>query len=59
MEKKEEPGLESEFLVRTALKSAGYTVGHLETQGGWDEDKTKFAHGTWGETRLPAEESAK
>ena len=40
--KKEEPGLDPEFLVRTALKSAGYHVGHVEIQGVWDEDKPKL-----------------
>jgi len=49
--KKEEPGLDPEFLVRTALKSAGYHVGHVETQGVWDEDKPKFAHGPWPDFR--------
>jgi len=57
--KKEEPGLDPEFLVRTALKSAGYHVGHVEIQGVWDEDKPKFAHGPWDATRLPHEEIAK
>ena len=57
--KKEEPGLDPEFLVRTALKSAGYHVGHVEIQGVWDEDKPAHLGGPWDETRLPHEEIAK
>ena len=57
--KKDEPDQPAEFYIRTALKAAGYTVGHITTQGIWDEDKPKFAHGKWDETRLPHEEIAK
>jgi hypothetical protein len=57
--KKDEPDLSAEFVIRTALKAAGYTVGHIATQGVWDEDKPKFAHGKWDENRLPHEEIAK
>ena len=57
--KKEEPELGPEFVVRTALKAAGYTVGHIAVQGAWDEDKPKFPGGKWDEHRLPHEEIAK
>jgi hypothetical protein len=57
--KKDEPDLSAEFVIRTALKAAGYTVGHIATQGVWDEDKPKFAHGKWDASRLPHEEIAK
>ena len=56
---KEEPHLDAEFLVKTALKAAGYTVGHIQVQGVWDEDKPAIAQGPWDETRLPHEEIAK
>ena len=42
---KEEPHLDAEFLVKTALKAAGYTVGHIQVQGVWDEDKPAIAQG--------------
>jgi len=51
--------LPAELVIRTALKAAGYTVGHIATQGVWDEDKPKFAHGKWDASRLPHEEIAK
>ena len=54
--KKNEPDLNPEFLVKTALKAAGYTVGHIEVQGVWDEDKPAHAGGPWDETRIPHEE---
>ena len=57
--KKDEPNLPAEFVIRTALKAAGYTVGHIATQGIWDEDKPKIPGGKWDETRLPHEEIAK
>ena len=53
--KKDEPDLDPEFLVRTALKAAGYTVGHVAVQGVWDEDKPAKPQGPWDETRLPHE----
>ena len=53
--KKEEPELDPEFLVRTALKAAGWTVGHIAVQGVWDEDKPAMPQGPWDETRLPHE----
>ena len=37
--KKEEPDLTPEFLIRAALKAAGYHVGHIAVQGVWDEDR--------------------
>ena len=42
--KKDEPDLSAEFVIRTALKAAGYkeygwTMGHIAVQGVWDEDK--------------------
>ena len=57
--KKDEPELDPEFLVRTALKAAGYTVGHISVQGAWDEDKPAMPQGPWNEDRLPHEEIAK
>ena len=57
--KKDEPDQLAELVIRDALKKAGYTVGHIATQGIWDEDKPKFAHGKWDETRLPHEEIVK
>jgi len=54
--KKKEPDLNPEFLVKTALKAAGYTVGHIQIQGVWDEDKPATAQGPWDETRIPHEE---
>ena len=57
--KKDEPDTSAEFYIRTALKAAGYTVGHVAVQGVWDEDKPRFAGGKWDETRLPHEEIAK
>ena len=57
--KKNEPDLDPEFLVKTALKAAGYTVGHIQIQGVWDEDKPATAQGPWDETRLPHEMVAK
>ncbi len=57
--KKDEPDQPAEFYIRTALKAAGYSVGHIATQGVWDEDKPKFAHGKWDASRLPHEEIAK
>ena len=57
--KKEEPELPPEFVVRTALKAAGYTVGHIAVQGGWDEDKPARPQGPWDENRLPHEEVAR
>ena len=51
--------MDAEFLVKTALKAAGYTVGHIQVQGVWDEDKPAIAQGPWDETRLPHEEIAK
>ena len=53
--KKDEPDLGPEFVVRTALKAAGYTVGHISVQGVWDEDKPAMPQGPWDETRLPHE----
>jgi hypothetical protein len=53
--KKNEPDLNPEFLVKTALKAAGYTVGHIQIQGVWDEDKPVIAQGPWDETRIPHE----
>ena len=53
--KKEEPELNPEFVVRTALKAAGYTVGHISVQGVWDEDKPAQPQGPWDEPRLPHE----
>ena len=53
--KKDEPDLGPEFLVRTALKAAGDTVGHVAVQGVWDEDKPARPQGPWDETRLPHE----
>ena len=46
-------------MVKTALKAAGYTVGHIEVQGVWDEDKPAIAQGPWDETRLPHEDIVK
>jgi hypothetical protein len=57
--RKDEPDLDPEFLVRTALKAAGYTVGHIEVQGVWDEDKPAIAQGPWDETRIPHEDIVK
>ena len=57
--KKEEPELGPEFVVRTALKAAGYTVGPIAVQGVWDEDKPARAQGPWDENRLPHEEVAR
>ena len=57
--KKDEPDQPAEFYIRTALKAAGYTVGHIATQGIWDEDKPQFPGGKWDATRLPHEEIAK
>ena len=57
--KKEEPELGPEFVVRTALKAAGYTVGHIAVQGVWDEDKQARPQGPWDENRLPHEEVAR
>jgi len=57
--KKEEPDTSAEFYIRTALKAAGYTVGHIAVQGVWDEDKPQFPGGKWDATRLPHEEIAK
>ena len=57
--KKDEPELDPEFLVRTALKASGYTVGHISVQGAWDEDKPAMPQGPWNEDRLPHEEIAK
>ena len=53
--RKDEPDLDAEFLVKTALKAAGYTVGHIQIQGVWDEDKPVIAQGPWDETRIPHE----
>ena len=57
--KKEEPDQPAEFYIRTALKSAGYTVERAFVQGSWDEDKPRIPGGKWDETRLPHEEIAK
>ncbi len=57
--KKDEPDLSPEFVVRTALKAAGYTVGHIAVQGVWDEDKPARAQGAWDGNRLPHELVAK
>ncbi len=57
--KKDEPDLSAEFVIRTALKAAGYTVGQIAVQGVWDEDKPAQPYGPWDETRLPHEEVAK
>ena len=57
--KKDEPDLSAEFVIRTALKAAGYTVGHIAVQGVWDEDKPKIPGGKWDENRLPHEEVAR
>ena len=57
--KKDEPDQLAELVIRDALKKAGYTVGHIATQGVWDEDKPRFLGGKWDETRLPHEEIAK
>ena len=57
--KKDEPDLSAEVVIRTALKSAGYTVGHLAVQGVWDEDNPKIPGGKWDENRLPHEEVAR
>ncbi len=57
--KKDEPDLSPEFVVRTALKAAGYHVGHIAVQGVWDEDKPAKPHGPWDEDRLPHELVAK
>ena len=57
--KKDEPDQLAELVIRGALKKAGYTVGHIATQGVWDEDKPRFLGGKWDETRLPHEEIAK
>ena len=57
--KKEEPDTSAEFYIRTALKAAGYTVGHIAVQGVWDEDKPQFPGGKWDATRLPHEEITK
>ena len=53
--KKEEPALNPEFVVRKALKAAGYPVGHISVQGVWDEDEPAQPQGPWDETRLPHE----
>ena len=55
---KEEPHLNAEFLVKAALKAAGYTVGHMQVQGVWDEDEPKFPGGKWDENRLPHDDVA-
>ena len=57
--KKDEPDLSPEFVVRTALKAAGYTVGHVAVQGVWDEDKPARPQGPWDGSRLPHEMVAK
>ena len=57
--KKDEPDQPAEFYIRTALKAAGYTVGHVAVQGVWDEDKPRIPGGKWDETRLPHEEVAR
>ena len=57
--KKDEPEQLAELVIRDALKKAGYTVGHIATQGVWDEDKPRIPGGKWDETRLPHEEIAK
>ena len=57
--KKDEPDQLAELVIRDALKKAGYTVGHIATQGVWDEDKPRFLGGKGDETRLPHEEIAK
>ena len=57
--KKDEPDQLAELVIRDALKAAGYTVGHIATQGVWDEDKPRFLGGKWDETRLPHEEIVK
>ena len=59
--KKDEPEQiqEPEYVVRKALKDAGYTVGHIAVQGVWDEDKPQFPGGKWDATRLPHEEITK
>ena len=57
--KKDEPDQLAELVIRDALKKAGYTVGHIATQGVWDEDKPRFLGGKWDETRLPHDEIAK
>ena len=53
--KKDEPDQSAEFVIRDALKKAGYTVGHIAVQGAWDEDKPRFPGGKWDENRLPHE----
>ncbi len=53
--KKDEPEFSPEETVRTALKAAGYTVGHISVQGVWDEDKPARPQGPWDGNRLPHE----
>ncbi len=55
LEEPQDSAASPEFLVRTALKAAGYTVGHVAVQGVWDEDKPARPQGPWDETRLPHE----
>jgi hypothetical protein len=59
--KKDEPEQiqEPEYVVRKALKDAGYTVTDSFVQGAWDEDKPRIPGGKWDENRLPHEEIAK
>jgi len=59
--KKDEPEQlqEPEYVVRKALKDAGYTITDIFVQGVWDEDKPKIPGGKWDENRLPHEEIAK
>mgnify|MGYP003112142079 FL=1 len=44
-----------EKVIRDALKMAGWTVGHIEVQGVWDEDKPATPQGPWNQDRLPHE----
>ena len=44
-----------ENVIRDALKMAGWTVGHIEVQGAWDEDKPATPQGPWNQDRLPHE----
>ena len=44
-----------EYVIRDALKMAGWTVGHIEVQGVWDEDKPATPQGPWNQDRLPHE----
>jgi len=59
LEEPQDSAASPEFLIRTALKCAGYHVGHIEVQGVWDEDKPARAGGPWDETRLPHEDVIK